>query len=197
MLFPASPSPAPPHLVRPVNLGWLPATYLSTNVCVLDFNEAFFTEDPTNELPHIPAEYLAPEAIFALRNGPAADVWVFGCILVAPRTTWIPFLSLMGGRPSSTALRMECMLGSLPQQWTSFSFQDGYPVHGPLEPGIGYSTVEKFQKFGSDSLEALISDIREPQMPPAAEGGWRFRVSITTIFEKHVPGGMSGSGWEG
>lgn len=154
MLFPALPSPAPSHFVRPVNLGWLPATYLSTNVWVLDFDEAFFTQDPTSELPHVPVEYMAPEAIFALENGPAADVWAFGCILVALRTTWIPFLSLMGGRPLSTALRMECMLGSLPQQWTSFSFQDGYPVHGPLEPGIGYSTVEDFQEFGSDSLKA-------------------------------------------
>ncbi len=169
MLFPDTPSPAPSYLVRPVYLGWLPATYFSREICIHDFDEAFFAQDAPGELPHIPIEYLAPEAIFALRNGPTADVWAFGCILVALRTTWVPFLSFMGARPLSTVLRLQDLLGSLPQEWTSFPFRDGCPVHGPLEPGIDQSTIEDFRKSGPDSLEALSLDVLQPRMPPGVD----------------------------
>ena len=73
--FPEQPSPAPQYIVAAAKLILLPWDYLSTRICILDFDQAFLTDDAPREVPYLPVTYLAPESIFALTNSPAADVW--------------------------------------------------------------------------------------------------------------------------
>ena len=188
--FPDQPSPAPSYAVRPVNLGWLPSAYLSTKLALLDFDEAFFADDPPRGLSHIPHQYLAPEAIFAVRNGPAADVWALGCIIIGLRMTWIPFQGWSGGSPLSTAMNMSYLLGGMPQEWGSFPFENGYPVHEPLKPGITYSTVDGHINYASESLDELISQIFDPRPPeaiaPGDDGGMEAEDGLDR-FTLYVP----------
>ena len=73
--FPESPSPAPEYVVVPVDLGRLPSNQLSERLCIIDFDHAFRVGNAPKELSHVPHQYLAPENIFTLTNGPPADVW--------------------------------------------------------------------------------------------------------------------------
>lgn len=156
-------SPAPSYAVRPVNLAWLPSAYLSTKIALLDFDEAFLTDDPPKGLSHIPREYLAPESIFALHNSPAADVWALGCIIIGLRLPWFPFQG--SSSPLSTAVKMSHILGGMPQKWASFPFENSYPVHGPLKPGFRYSTVGAFIDRAPESLEEMMLEIMDPRKP--------------------------------
>ena len=131
---PHAPLPAPEYVVVPVELGRLPSNYLSTRLRIIDFDHAFSTKTAPKQLSHIPYQYLAPENIFTLANGPPADIWALGCILYELRYPMAPFQDLMGSSPLATASRMCEILGNLPREWMAFPFEDGYPVHEPLQP---------------------------------------------------------------
>jgi serine/threonine protein kinase len=165
-----NPSPAPPYAVHSVNLALLPAAYLSSKLCIIDFDQAFLITEPRRELSRIPTLYLAPESIFTLTNGPAADIWALGCLLFSLRTSWSLFQDLMTCTPRSTVLRMYQVLGSLPQQWKSFPFHLGYPVHEPLQPGVEYKTFEWLDDHSGGDLQELVEDILEPLRPQTTQG---------------------------
>lgn len=161
------PSPGPKYAVEAVELSKLPAEYLSTRLCILDFDEAFLANSPPPGLAHIPAPYLAPESIFSLNNGPEADIWALGCILYSLRRPASQlFWDLFASGPLATAIRMYEVLGSMPQEWYTFPFlkMDRHPVHGPLQPGTEYRTLENMH-MGGPHLEQLVSRIVEPRRP--------------------------------
>jgi serine/threonine protein kinase len=83
--FRDTPSPGPRYAVETADLSLLLSQYLSTRFCVLDFDQAFLANHPPSAVAHIPPPYLAPESIFELTNGPAADIWAFGSILYSLR----------------------------------------------------------------------------------------------------------------
>ena len=97
-------SPAPAYAVETVDLTLLPPEYLTSNVCIFDYDCAFLTEDPPKRLAYIEYDYLAPESIFTLTNGPEADVWALGCIPLYLRRPMLPFrdCQLSSGDPKST-----------------------------------------------------------------------------------------------
>jgi serine/threonine protein kinase len=165
--FPEPPSPAPEYVVVPVNLGRLPSAYLSTSICIIDFDHTFSTSDAPKELSHIPYQYLAPENIFTLTNGPSADVWALGCILYELRYPMALFQDLIGSSPKATASRICQMLGNLPREWMAFPFDDGYPVHdsGALQRDIEYTTLGDFTERNGFTLDSEVRLIREPQRP--------------------------------
>ncbi|KAK3368756.1 kinase-like domain-containing protein [Podospora didyma] len=68
----------PKYGVQPVDLSLLPPRFLSTKLCVLDFDQSFLVDNPPKDLARISPPYLAPEATFSLRNGPPGDVWALG-----------------------------------------------------------------------------------------------------------------------
>ncbi|KAK3936996.1 kinase-like domain-containing protein [Diplogelasinospora grovesii] len=163
--FPETPSPAPEYVVVPVDLGRLPSNYLSTRLCIIDFDHAFSTRNAPKQLSHIPYQYLAPENIFTLTNGPPADVWALGCILYELRYPMALFQHLMGSSPLATASRMCEILGNLPREWMAFPFDNDYPVHEPLQRGIEYTTLGDFTERNGFTLDTEVGLIREPQRP--------------------------------
>ncbi|KAK3304743.1 kinase-like domain-containing protein [Chaetomium strumarium] len=163
--FPESPSPAPEYVVIPVDFGDLPSNYLSTRLCIIDFDHAFSAENAPKQLSHIPYHYLAPENIFTLANGPPADVWALGCILFELRDSITLFDGFFGSSPLSTESRMCEVLGSLPQEWMALPFEHGYPVHEPLQPGIEYRTVGDWTERHGFTLDTEVGRIREPRRP--------------------------------
>jgi serine/threonine protein kinase len=165
--FTGGPSPAPEYAFEVADLRLLPSDYFSTRLCVLDFDQAFLTEHPPKRLAHIPAPLLAPESIFTLTNGPAADVWALGSVLFNLREPFQPFWSFISCDPHATALRMVQLLGDLPREWQAFPFLDGYPVHEPLQPNTEYEPFdpERFTWDGVLNLEQLVGEIVEPRRP--------------------------------
>jgi dual-specificity kinase len=63
------------------------------------------------------------------------------------------------------------VFGSLPQEWLTFPFLDGYPVHEPLEPGVKYDTFEHVSDLTAPTLEQLIEEIRVPRRPKGTTSG--------------------------
>jgi serine/threonine protein kinase len=161
------PSPGPKYAVETVDLSRLPAEYLSTRLCILDFDEAFLANSPAAGLAHIPAPYLAPESIFSLTNGPEGDIWALGCILYSLRRSASQlFWDLFASGPMAAAIRMHEVLGPVPQEWYTFPFLKvgGHPVYGPRQPGTEYRSLEDMH-MGGPSLEQLVRRIVEPRRP--------------------------------
>lgn len=139
------PSHMPDYAYEAVDLTLLPPDYLSSRLCILDFDEAFLTESPPPHLSRNLRQYLAPEAIFRLINGPAADIWALGLMLFSLRTSTQLFWDPASCNPESTVSRMCQVLGSLPPEWLDFPFQNGYPVHRRLWPYATYSSFRDLQ----------------------------------------------------
>jgi serine/threonine protein kinase len=150
-------------------LNRLPPDYLSANLCILDFDQAFLSEHPPKELAHIPVRFMAPESIFTLTNSPAADVWALGSILFNLRDPSYLFFGLAASDPEGAVSLMHEVLGDLPSEWRTFPFLDGYPVHEPLQPDVEYDTFEGLDELAAASgpitLEQLIDEIVEPRRP--------------------------------
>ena len=182
--FRDQPSCGPQFAVAAVNLSRLPVEYLSTRLCILDFDQAFFMNSPPRGLSHVPPAYLAPESIFSLINGPEADVWALGSILFNLRRPDKLFWDFISSGPLGTAKRMYETLGPMPQEWYTFPFLDGYPVHAPLQPNAEYRTLE-FTHMGELRLEKLVSDNVEPHRlanTPAPRTGFeKFGIKVPEL----------------
>ncbi|KAK3309878.1 kinase-like domain-containing protein [Chaetomium strumarium] len=169
--FPDTPSPAPGYAVDTGKLTFLPAEYLSTAICIFDWDQAFFTEDPPRDLAHISPQYLSPEAIFNLNNSPAADIWALGSLPFHLRVPRLLFQDWMARDPESTVLRIYEVFGSLPQEWLAFLFLGGYPVHEPLELGVEYDSLKNVSGLTVPTLEQLVEEIRVPRSPRGTTSG--------------------------
>jgi serine/threonine protein kinase len=101
--FIPKPSPGPQYVVAAADLTLLPANYLSTKICIMDFDQGFLTDNAPRHISWTPAPYLAPESIFTLTNGPAADVWALGCVLFNLRYPRPLFRDMFGSDPEDTA----------------------------------------------------------------------------------------------
>ena len=95
----------PIDVVQSMDLTLLPAKYLSRSISIADFDQAYLAQDPPRRVSGIPAGFLAPEAIFELRNGPPADIWAFSCCLFRLRAA-INVFSDMFPYPTNTAYLM-------------------------------------------------------------------------------------------
>ena len=72
---------APDYVV--VSLDFCPSAtnLLSSNVCVIDFDQPFVAKGPLPGRLGIPAKYLAPEVVVGPPASPAADIWAIGCAI--------------------------------------------------------------------------------------------------------------------
>jgi serine/threonine protein kinase len=168
IFFPEQSSPAPQYIVAAAKLILLPWDYLSTRVCILDFDQAFLADDAPHKVPYLPVTYLAPESIFALTNSPAADVWALGCILFNLRYPMQLFWDVFANDAEPTAKTICYTLGPLPKECMAVLFLDGWPVHEPLEPDIqDKPEAIKLVDHSNDrcSLEDVVDKMREPLRP--------------------------------
>jgi serine/threonine protein kinase len=163
--FQDSPSPGPKYAVKAIKLSRLPAEYLSTRLCVFDFDQSFMAHSPPQDLSHIPPAYPAPESIFSLINSPEADIWALGSILFRLRTPNTQlFWDFSTSGPLATAIRMHEVLGTMPEEWYTLPFVNNYPVHGPLQPNTECHML-KDMRMDDFTLEQLVNRIVDPYRP--------------------------------
>lgn len=106
---------APRYVVEPA--GMLDTKYLKHEVLLVDFGEAFLSEQPPkHEDIGIPCMYRAPETMFESKLSLSSEIWSLGCILFEIRAGNPLFASIMGGQ-DEIILQMVQMKGKLPDQW--------------------------------------------------------------------------------
>lgn len=165
-------APTPSYVVAAADFTLLPWSYISTTLCLIDFDHAYLTDTPPRELSHIPPDYLAPENIFDLINGPASDVWALGCMLYELRVSFSLFQDMGGNSPLIAVSRMCEVLGMPPKQWTTVPFCKGYPVHQSLDqkkPDHEYRSLDDFLEDEEFTLDKEVEIIRIAQRPETSD----------------------------
>lgn len=81
------PASSPRYLTAPADISRLGDTYISDQICVIDFGESFQISSPPADLG-TPEDYLPPEVLLECDNaiGLGSDLWALGCTLFAIRT---------------------------------------------------------------------------------------------------------------
>jgi len=76
------PVSSPQYLTHAADISNLGDEYLTDQICVIDFGEAYPISSPPEDLG-IPENYLPPEMLLDEENaiGPACDLWALGCTL--------------------------------------------------------------------------------------------------------------------
>ena len=116
---PKSESRAPNYAVQAIDLTRLPSMYLSGKLYILDFDQAYSSQNPQRSLLGIGPRYLMPESIFELRNGPPAYVWALGCPIFRTRCG----LDIYEDLPETPSNGISRMYGVL--SWVGISWSIG------------------------------------------------------------------------
>ncbi|KAK1045817.1 hypothetical protein LTS16_006243 [Friedmanniomyces endolithicus] len=171
---------APHYVVEPASMPH--ATYLTHDVLLVDFGEAFpFESPPRPENIGVPVMYRAPETIFESKVSPASEAWSLACVLFEIRAGHPMFASIMGGR-NEILMQMVQMKGKLPEPWwnslegRSAWFDDNGRTH--KEGSEDTSTVPEYP------LEGAIAEIGTMDEEEAFFGS---EVSILEPKDTKVP----------
>ncbi len=148
------PTSAPQYLVEPADMRQLGKKYLTDQICLVDFGEAFRTSSPPEELG-TPREYLPPELLLEggeAAIGPASDLWALGCTLFEIRQQ-MPLFYMLADEDEQLA-EMVGLLGKLPDQlWCDWKAKgDYYDEAGNRTVG---EEAEPIERFIGHKLEAL------------------------------------------
>ncbi|KAI0016326.1 protein kinase-like domain-containing protein [Xylariomycetidae sp. FL0641] len=148
------------------------ADLLTDEVAIIDFGEAYMTNDPPRETG-IPNRFAAPEVLFKCGVGPAADIWSNRQLLGGGH---------QGSAPERIAHEIEALLGPLPQPyrsaWNQGIFRqprtdtDAISGDGPLpddhEPVFGSSGNIRITRYTfahdtdyEDIFDAIVGKKRE------------------------------------
>ena len=75
------------------NIDFLSATsnIIQPEIELIDYDQAFLTSSPPNEVLGTPLAFLAPEVACGRIPGPASDIWALGCCILRLRSGENPF----------------------------------------------------------------------------------------------------------
>ncbi|RMD41612.1 hypothetical protein DV735_g3524, partial [Chaetothyriales sp. CBS 134920] len=138
----------PDYIVEALNFCSSSATVnvLSSKICVIDFDQSFTTTSPPQELPGIPAKYLAPEVAVGLSPSPASDVWALGCAIFRIRTGDDIFFDYDTNCPADALREIAKAMGPLSEEWKQTRFsEDGLPVTDPNDTTEAKAQPEEFE----------------------------------------------------
>ncbi len=201
---------APEYLVEPVDFSNLDSRWLTSDIQVIDFGEAFFTASPPSRLG-TPLCFLAPECFFELKAGVHSDDWALACVIYMIRAGK-PLLHIAYDSSHADAvLEIVHMLGPLPDSWDKMSFDDeGMPKHEKmsydgevipwLEEGepLKHSLISLVRDIESEAESSDLPSVREANGGncESNNGGFenvlkprnvRQRKHIVDEFEDEVP----------
>lgn len=110
------PAFSPSYLVLPADTSSLGSEYLTDQICVIDFGEAYPFTSPPEDLG-MPENYLAPEILLEEEDavGPACDMWALGCTLFEIRQQ-IPLFYMIYDLDELLA-EMVRFFGEFPADW--------------------------------------------------------------------------------
>lgn len=90
LTYSGNPPPPGPHgpdyIMAPLDFCNSSTSVLSSEICIVDFDQSFTANDPPPGHPGIPAKYLAPEVAVGGPLSPASDVWALVCAIFRIRT---------------------------------------------------------------------------------------------------------------
>lgn len=130
---------------------------LSSNICVIDFDQSFTLASPAPELPGIPAKYIAPEVAVGKPQSPASDVWALGCAIFRFRSGEDIFFDYDTDCPEDALRQIVKTLGDLPEEWRTTRFNtDGRAVPEDDE-GDPFWTLEERRPL-EDRLREIFDE---------------------------------------
>jgi serine/threonine protein kinase len=106
---------APHYLVYPVSWANVETNYISSDISVIDFGQAFRVSDPPDDLG-IPGPYRSPELLLDRSVSMSCDIWALGCTLFAIRTGRTLF-SCFDDEDDEYLETMVNLLGKMPEPW--------------------------------------------------------------------------------
>lgn len=110
------PASSPRYLTAPANISRLGDTYITDQICVVDFGESFQISSPPADLG-TPENYLPPEVLLErdIAIGPGSDLWALGCTLFEIRKQ-LPLFYMIYDQDELLA-EMVRFFGKPPQEW--------------------------------------------------------------------------------
>lgn len=119
----------PDYYVAPIDFCSSHINLLSTEICIIDFDQSYPMKTPPSEPPGTPAKYRAPELCVGQGTSRAADIWSLGCTIFKIRTGEDLFSNAGTESPKDVLQEMVVTLGNLPQNLKATMFdEDGYPL---------------------------------------------------------------------
>lgn len=120
---------APDYIVVPLDFCSANTNVLSSEICVIDFDQSFTITGPPPERPGIPAKYLAPEVAVGQPLSPASDVWALGCSIFRVRSGDDLFFDYDTDCPADALRQIVKAVGELPNEWKQTQFdEEGYAI---------------------------------------------------------------------
>ncbi|KAJ9155232.1 Kinase-like protein [Pleurostoma richardsiae] len=169
---------APDYIVVPLDFCSSTTNVLSSEICVIDFDQSFTTTGPPPERLGIPAKYLAPEVAVGRPASPASDIWALGCATFRIRSGDDLFFDYDTDSPADALRQIVKAVGELPEEWRQTRFDeeglavvDGEGVElswsleeaRPLEDRVRGIVDEPPSLFINQSGEAVKATDEEPE----------------------------------
>lgn len=166
------------YLVTPANLQTIDVKYLTGEVCLVDFDEAYHLVEPPFSTG-IPEPYLPPEDLVPLGDsigehvdGVAAELWALGCTLFEIRMQ-TPLFFMLSGENEMLA-EMVALFGrphaELWQKWTDrheYFDENGLSLNSLAEVSLGDLVSLPLQmkySWEEDSQKSCEMDMRERRL---------------------------------
>ncbi|RFU25889.1 hypothetical protein B7463_g10456, partial [Scytalidium lignicola] len=170
------PAFAPSQEVQAIQYTDLDESLLSGKICIIDFGESFYINDPPTRFVGTPASFFAPEMLFGLPPSPASDVWALRCLIFELQTLK-PLIPVFFGRLDEALAMIVTTLGPLPKAWQDSYFdkanltvpQPGdkhpwfdncYSLSRPIEPQVRSSNPQLSPQDIDSFLDLLRGALR-------------------------------------
>ena len=107
----------PRYLVYPVDWCKVSTSYISSNIVLIDFGQAFRMSQPPKDIG-IPRPYRSPELLLDHTVGSCCDIWALGCTIFTIRTGRV-FFDAFDDDDDEYLEDMVTLLGKMPEPWWS------------------------------------------------------------------------------
>ena len=172
------PKGVPRYVVQPAGLTGTIQSWLSEEVCLIDFGESFFMNKPPAALG-TPPQYLSPSDWFERTPNRGSDIWALGCALFNLRSGGVDLIDAFPGASSIGVIgEIQEFLGPLPERWDKLFFDDNeqQKARTEVEPeqAVEYEEAGALEPWSKDppshDLKSLVGCIHdEYHGPPRSE----------------------------
>ena len=147
---------APEYLVEPASFSRVDFEYISEQVLVIDFGEAFPELSPPDDGVGTPVSYCSPELILERKASRKSDIWALACTIFEIRSGFPLFESFVG---SSTEILEEMVriLGMPPESSFSLWKKNGMTITDHEERD-GPALNDRIREIGMYDQELSIRD---------------------------------------
>ncbi|KAI1644296.1 kinase-like protein [Daldinia loculata] len=147
----------PKYIVVPLDFCSSATNLLSSEICIIDFDQSFTITGPPLERPGIPAKYLAPEIAVGRPASPASDIWALGCAIFRIRSGDDLFFDYDTDTPTDALRQIVKALGELPEEWKQTRFDEEGVAVADGERGELFWSLEETRSL-DDRVRGIIDE---------------------------------------